>query len=213
MHKKMKTLLEPLILYFVLFFPPVLSFGDPVPDAVFSPVGEFNRIFFYNVPSLALVWYLVFMAKPVKQLAERHFRIKDLFAFIISLPALILISLSISLASNLMNMPARALPVPAHRAGWILLCVSCLSTGYLEESYFRFYLLNKLEEAGSALSIRVLGSTLLFAVCHIYEGPLGLLNSIMAALILSSVYTRYRSLHGIALAHGAYNFIAYVLSG
>jgi membrane protease YdiL (CAAX protease family) len=209
----MKTLLEPLILYYVLFFPAVLSFGDPVPDAVFSPAGEFNRIFFYNIPSLALIWYLVFMAKPVKQLAERYFRIKDLFAFIVSLPALILVSLSISLASNLMNMPAQALPVPAHTAGWILLCISCLSTGYLEESYFRFYLLNKLEEAGSALGIRVLGSTLLFAVCHIYEGPLGLLNSIMAALILSSVYTRYRSLHGIALAHGAYNFIAYVLSG
>jgi membrane protease YdiL (CAAX protease family) len=209
----MKILFEPLILYFVLFFPSVLSFGDPVPDAVFSSAGEFNRIFFYNLPSLALVWYLVFMAKPVKQLAERHFRIKDLFAFIISLPALILISLSISLASNLMNMPAQALPVPAHTAGWILLGISCLSTGYLEESYFRFYLLNKLEEAGSAVSIRVISSTLLFAVCHIYEGPLGLLNSIMAALILSFVYTRYRSLHGIALAHGTYNFIAYVLSG
>ncbi|MDR1047822.1 MAG: CPBP family intramembrane metalloprotease [Treponema sp.] len=209
----MKTLLEPLILYFVLFFPAVFSFGGPVPDAVFSQAGEFNRIFFYNVPSLALVWYLIFMAKPVKQLAERYFRIKDLFVFIISLSALILISLSISLASNLMNMPAQALPVPAHAAGWILLCISCLSTGYLEESYFRFYLLNKLEEAGSSVSIRVLVSTLLFAVCHIYEGPLGLLNSILAALILSAGYTRYRSLHGIALAHGTYNFIAYVLSG
>jgi membrane protease YdiL (CAAX protease family) len=73
--------------------------------------------------------------------------------------------------------------------------------------------LNKLEEAGNSLGIRVLSSTLLFAVCHIYEGPFGLLNSILAALILSFVYTRYRSLHGVALAHGAYNFIAYVLSG
>jgi membrane protease YdiL (CAAX protease family) len=210
---EMKTLIEPLILYFVLFFPAVSSFGAPVPGAVFSPSGEFNRIFFYNAPSLALIWYLVLLARPAKQIAGLYFRVKDLAAFILSLPALILAALSVSLASNLMNIQARALPLPSHAAGWILLSLSCLSTGYLEESYFRFYLLNKLEEAGSATGPGVLSSALLFAVCHIYEGPFGVLNSILAALILSFVYIRYRSLHGIALAHGAYNVIAYALSG
>jgi membrane protease YdiL (CAAX protease family) len=88
--------------------------------------------------------------------------------------------------------------------------VSCISTGYLEESYFRYYLGEKFEEAGLGPWVFTLFSTALFGLCHVYEGPWGTMNSLLAALILALIYTRFRSLHGLALAHGLYNAGVYL---
>jgi membrane protease YdiL (CAAX protease family) len=88
---------------------------------------------------------------------------------------------------------------------------SCLSTGYLEEGFFRFYLLSKLGETGIKNGTLVFVSTLLFSVCHIYEGPWGMLNAVLAGTFLSLMFLHFRSLHGIALAHGLYNAFVYAL--
>jgi membrane protease YdiL (CAAX protease family) len=57
----------------------------------------------------------------------------------------------------------------------------------------------------------VVFSTFLFSLCHIYEGPGGFINSILAGILLSALFIRYRSLHGVAWAHGAYNIFVYVM--
>jgi membrane protease YdiL (CAAX protease family) len=100
--------------------------------------------------------------------------------------------------------------------------VSCLGTGYLEESYFRYYLLSKLDDIIDEASYKanaslprvimtVCFSTFLFSVCHIYEGPWGIVNSSLAGALLSALFIRFKSLHGIAWAHGAYNIFVYVM--
>ena len=57
----------------------------------------------------------------------------------------------------------------------------------------------------------VMGSTMLFSICHIYEGPWGFLNSALSGLVLAFTFLRFRSLHGVAIAHALYNILAYVL--
>jgi membrane protease YdiL (CAAX protease family) len=37
------------------------------------------------------------------------------------------------------------------------------------------------------------------------------LNAVLAGALLALVFLRYRSLHGIALAHGLYNVFVYAL--
>jgi membrane protease YdiL (CAAX protease family) len=87
--------------------------------------------------------------------------------------------------------------------------LSCLGTGFLEESFFRFYLFNKLDNRFTGERARLLLSTVLFALCHIYEGPWGVLNAAMAGCFLSILFLKYRSLYGIAAAHGFYNILVY----
>jgi membrane protease YdiL (CAAX protease family) len=88
--------------------------------------------------------------------------------------------------------------------------LSCLSAGYLEETYFRFYLFRQLAGTGPAKAALV--SSLLFALCHLYEGPMGMLNAFAAGLLLFYIFARRRTLHGIAWAHGGYNIFVYIMA-
>jgi membrane protease YdiL (CAAX protease family) len=90
--------------------------------------------------------------------------------------------------------------------------LACISTGYLEESYFRFYLFTRFQEGGLGL-IKSMGvSSILFALCHIYEGPMGVLNAFLAGVVLYLLMSRRRTIHGLAWAHGLYNVFVYVMT-
>ena len=212
--------MEPLILYFVLFFPAVyaqpFSTGAVTGVIPFSILGELGRTLTYTMPALALLWYIIPERKGFSALKQEKPRIQDLFSFIIGLPALIITGIGISLLVSLFSgYSDMALPPlvegPANVYGWIVMVFSCLCTGYLEESYFRYYLLTKLEYPVSSTTVKVLLTTVLFSLCHVYEGPWGIANAVIAAVILSLIFIRFRSLHGIALAHGAYNIFVYAM--
>jgi len=209
----MSTFVEPLILYAVLFFR-ISAGAPPSGEAVeFSVAVEIARILLYNLPSLALVWYLLLRVKSLKKWGISYPRKNDLLPALIALPALILIGLTISLVSRyFVEIPSGAhfLP-PQDMASWGILVVSCLSTAYLEESFFRFYLLSKREEMGIGNHRAVIISTVSFSFCHIYEGPWGFLNAAMSGVLLAFMFLRFRSLHGIVFAHALYNVLVYAL--
>jgi hypothetical protein len=203
------VVLEALLLYCILFLPGALRGESPPVPAVFSINRELMRIIAYNLPALALIWYLWRRGKalPLPSWA-------DLFAFLWAFPSLILISLSISAAAA--HFPGQSqgfmAGAPSGAAGIAVMVFSCLSTGYLEESYFRYYLGEKIREMGLASWVFMLISCVLFGLCHLYEGPWGTMNSVLAALILGLIYIRFRCLHGLALAHGLYNAVVYLAS-
>jgi membrane protease YdiL (CAAX protease family) len=209
----MSTFVEPLILYAVLFFR-ISGAAPPSEDAVeFSVAVEIARILLYNLPSLALVWYLLLRVKSFKEWGITFPRKSDILPAVIALPALVLIGLTISLASrSFIEIPSgsRFLP-PRNVVSWVILVISSVSTAYLEESFFRFYLLTKREEMGFGPHRAVLISTLLFSICHIYEGPWGFLNAALSGVLLAYIFLRFRSLHGIVFAHALYNVLVYAL--
>jgi len=212
--------MEALILYFVLFFPGAYGFSLPAGEIIpFSALRELSRTLTYTVPSLALLWYLITDKKGFSSLNLN--RIKpgkpEVYSLAAGLPGLIIISLFASLLDYFLSQPLglSAPPKvegPSTVPGFIVLVFSCLGTGYLEESYFRYYLLTKLETAVPAIPFRIAVSTLLFSLCHLYEGPWGVANALLAGVFLSILFIRYRSIHGIAWAHGAYNLFVYVMS-
>ncbi|GHU54571.1 hypothetical protein FACS189442_0990 [Spirochaetia bacterium] len=200
----MGRLIEPLILYVILFLPGAIKAAPPPEFAAFSTAGELRRILIFNIPSLALIWYLIRIIP--------RFRRQDLYSALFALPALLLSGLCIALVSSRFEPGAgMTLEPPPDMTGWVVMILSCLSTGYLEESYFRFYLLGKLEAFGLSPLIAILIGVLLFSFCHIYEGPWGFLNALLAGIILSLVFIRFRVIHGIALAHGLYNIFVYTM--
>jgi membrane protease YdiL (CAAX protease family) len=208
----MNTFIEPLILYAVLFFR--ISSGSPLPEEIeFSLAVEIARIFLYNIPSLALVWYLLLKVKSLKEWGVSLPGKKDIIPAALAFLALFLIGLTISTVSQFfteIDSGPRFLP-PGNIIAWIILILSCFSTAYLEESYFRFYLLSKREEIGIGYHRAILVSTLLFSFCHMYEGPWGLLNAALSGILLAFIFLRYHSLHGIAFAHALYNVVVYAI--
>ena len=210
--------MEALILYLVLFFPGVygasLSGASAAAEVIhFSLLRELGRTLTYSLPALALLWYVILGKTDFSQyFTSLKPKKNDLYSFFIGLPGLIVIGLLISLIILLLfrfSPPRVAGPVSA--AGWAVMIVSCLATGYLEETYFRYYLLTKLESRIPEAGLRVAFSSLLFAICHIHQWPWGVLNAALAGVLLSILFLRFRSLHGIAWAHGAYNMFVYTL--
>jgi membrane protease YdiL (CAAX protease family) len=211
--KKFDPYIEPLILYAVLFFRFSPGTGQTAETVEFSSYAEIVRIFFYNLPSLALIWYLLLKTRRLENWGVGFSPKRDLVSLILSLPALICISLTVSkVSSYISEIPSgpQFLP-PGDAVSWVILVFSCLSTAYLEESFFRFYLLSKRTDMGIGPHRAVLISVLMFSICHIYEGPWGFLNAALSGVVLAFVFLKFRSLHGISAAHAMYNILVYVL--
>ena len=230
----MSVYIEALVLYAVLFLPGlVISLtGSVVLPAAVEPV----RMLIFNIPSTALILYLAHRGRQDNTWGLKP-GAKDLFSCLIAFPCLLIIGFIIAYSSSFFGDTTVQITFvpPSGAVGWILLCVSCISTGYLEESFFRLYLLGRfsgginrrfadapLREDDNILSRRkeikpgvpaaMAVSAALFSICHIYEGPWGLLNSALSGILLSVIFLRYNSLHGIALAHGLYNIAAYAVA-
>jgi membrane protease YdiL (CAAX protease family) len=210
MSKGPAVFIEPFILYWVLFLPAVgLPSALTVP-AVFSLNQELDRIFTYQLPALALIVYLLHphpggMFRP---------RARDLGTVLLALPGLLILGVLVTLPGSLFPSPV-SVPVingPLGPAAVLVMILSCLSTGYLEETYFRLYLFTRFTEGGIGPVKAMAVSSLLFALCHIYEGPLGALNAFLAGLLLGFIFSRRKSIHGLAWAHGGYNIFVYIMA-
>ena len=87
-----------------------------------------------------------------------------------------------------------------------------LTAGYREEFFFRSYLLGRLGELGAPLPLAAVLSTALFAMGHVYEGPMGIAIAAALGTLLCLAYMRRPNLHVVAIAHGLYNAIVLCLS-
>lgn len=139
-----------------------------------------------------------------------RFRRADMGGFALAYPVLIIISLLVSLTAKASGLfPGRPpLPLPG-AAGWAAALIASFSAGYLEEGYFRVYLIPRLQNAGLETRAALIFPALVFGLCHLYEGPWAFLNALFAGLVLSILFARLRVLHGIALAHSLYNVTVY----
>ncbi|MFP3089299.1 CPBP family intramembrane metalloprotease [Treponema sp. TIM-1] len=204
------ALLEPLILFGVLFLPGI-GFVSPGP-LVFSVNRELSRMVVHNIPSLALIWYIVGLTgkHPIPKPGSR-----DLKTALIAFFGL----LAVGFCASLALLPFADLLVrlsiepPKTFLQWAVMIPSVLSSAYMEESYFRFYLLTRLEDMELTPGKGVFFSVFLFSLCHIYEGIPGVLNAALAGTFLSLLFLKYRSVHGLAWAHGAYNAAVYITIG
>jgi membrane protease YdiL (CAAX protease family) len=209
--------IEALILYVILFFAGSVNFiGNTVPvegAAGYSIIEEVKRIGFYIVPSFALIWYLMF-----KERKPRAWGIipcvKDITAGFTTLFCLLIIGFAVAfVSSHIGGAPAQTMLFsPTTALGWVTLCTSCLLGAYLEESFFRFYILSRRNELGLTATSALVLSVALFSICHIYEGAWGFLNAVLSGTVLCFIFLRYKTIHGIAIAHAMYNIAIYVIN-
>jgi membrane protease YdiL (CAAX protease family) len=206
--------IEALLIYILLFFSGSAgSFINTAAAENFSSRIELIKIFLYCLPSLALIWYLLLRVKSVKEWNIKPGK-NDLISCLITLPCLLITGFGVAFISSFIGESNIQVPqnFPSAPFEWVILGFSCILAAYLEESFFRFYILSRRNELKlSAISAMVL-SVSLFSICHIYEGPWGFLNAFISAVILAFVFLRYNAIHGIAVAHGLYNIAVYVIN-
>ena len=203
--------IEALILYVVLFFSGSTGLF-PGGKPGFSDETELVRLITYTIPSIALIWYMLLRVRKLRDWGIKPGK-NDLISCLITFPCLLITGFAIAvIASNISgNSALISLRFPSTTQGWIILCFSCVISAYLEESFFRFYLLSRRDEMHMSPAGAFVLSVALFSICHIYEGPWGFLNSVLAGMILAFIFLRYNSLHGIAVAHGIYNIAVYAI--
>jgi len=207
--------IEALILYILLFFPgsAFIFINKEAVVTDFSVTAELVNIFSYSIPSLALIWYLIYKARKIDLWAVKP-GIKDIISFVITLPCLLITGIIVTFVGVYIGGYSSKITLqsPSTAIQWVILSITCLLSAYMEESYFRYYLLTKREElnlnAPSALAL----SVAMFSICHIYEGPWGFMNAVISGTILGFIFLRYYSLHGIAIAHALYNISIYVIN-
>jgi len=211
----MRIYIEAIILYSILFLSGAAgamgNTGAGTAADSFPVYFTLTKALFYSIPAFALIWYLILRDKPVREWKIKPVK-NDFFTILMTVPGLLLIGLSISFASSIFGETQADIYPPSGFFQWLVLTFSCLSAAYLEESFFRFYLLTNRTEMKIGAAAAVILSTSLFAICHIYEGPWGFLNSFLSGIFLCVIFLRRNSIHGVALAHGLYNVIVYVLA-
>ncbi|MDR0553965.1 MAG: CPBP family intramembrane metalloprotease [Treponema sp.] len=167
------------------------------------------------MPSFFLVWYLLYLRGdkfPLRLFFNSAKPESDtLVSLALALPGLLAIGLGISFISPIFStIPiGPIIEAPQGVIPWLVMAFSCAGTGYLEESFFRYYLLTRFATLPRAPIPGIVISAILFSLCHIYEGPWGVLNAFLAGILMSFIFLRYGSLHGIAWAHGLYNIFVY----
>ena len=92
------------------------------------------------------------------------------------------------------------------RVGQIPLAAAFVVAGaYREESYFRAYCLTLLRAAGAPAWLATLGSALLFAAGHLYQGWAAAAFAALMGAALALLFQQRPSLHRVAFAHALFN--------
>jgi membrane protease YdiL (CAAX protease family) len=104
---------------------------------------------------------------------------------------------------------AVTIPLPAGVSGWAWTIIICFVSAFFEESLFRYWFWVKLEKK-RPLALLLLVNAGVFGLFHLWEGVWGIVNAALAALVLSAVWLKSRSLPAIALSHALYNVSVFV---
>lgn len=191
--KTILTKAEPLLLYMVLFFPALFAEKEFSINSL-----PLERVLLFYLPAFFLLFFLLYHLHGLKK-EEVYPRSRDIWALASAFVLLLCIQ---NIMNFLFQVDELAAVSSMNFVQYCLIAFFFIIAGYLEELYFRFYLLRKNPKPSM-----IIFSTILFVLCHKYQGPAGMFNAACAGLVLSFIFIKSRSLHGIAIAHGLYNIV------
>jgi membrane protease YdiL (CAAX protease family) len=225
-------LFAPLVIYALFFFPDsshVQSLFTSVSETVlpFSAFNELFQILVFYIPALALVLYFCLQHTPDLKLKEslstgRTNALTSYFKFtvcVILCTAGLLLAGSLTIVaenflSKVEDFPGTLTPVVETPSGVFavsVMALSCIVAAYLEESFFRLLLYRRLLTVGLQKAQAILTASLLFALCHAWQGFWGMSGAFLSGIFLGFLFAQRESLNLIALSHALYNIIVYML--
>ena len=213
--------LEPILLFSVIFLPGYLTQALMEADP-----GMFNSgilLFFYiitAVPQIFLVLYLILQDPLIPRRVYGLVPIRRR-SLLLTLPGLAGVFLCL-IPVYILNVIILVINNFQELGGveWTysnfsilpLVLLSCLSTGYLEEIFFRSYLTTKLSFSSLGRFRIIILVNLLFASGHLYQGLPALAATFVIGTYLTHLFFVHRDIHLIAVTHALYNFSILLLS-
>jgi membrane protease YdiL (CAAX protease family) len=207
------------LLFAVLFLPGMLGQSIGVDPSAFTQIAYLVQVLAISIPQILLVLAVSDLRRPgtAEQMGWHLPRARDLppaFAGLIG--AWIAALLAGLLAAAITSGAAASTAVD-----WVfdryelipLVLLATLAIGYREEIFYRAYLASRAEELGLTPRQLLYAGTLVFGLGHLYQGIGGLLVSVAVGIVFAEVFLRSRSLHGIAIAHGLFNFLTLLQAG
>lgn len=213
--------LEPLLLFALLFLPGYASQFVSTPDgSLFNDPVYLTFYLMTAIPQFFLVFYLIGKDEviPPEIYGIRAPEPKDFLLLPFSVAGVFLVLLPVQFliyALSLMGIPELLETMSwsfSNYSLWPLVLLVCLTTGYLEEIYFRSYLCTRLEVRGHSRMTIHITVNVLFAAGHLYQGIPALVIIFAVGAWMSRLFFRHRSLHLIAMTHGLYNFTVLMIS-
>jgi membrane protease YdiL (CAAX protease family) len=98
----------------------------------------------------------------------------------------------------------------------VFVAISWTEAAFIEELFFRGYLLNRLMDVAGrerlGITFSLLANAIIFGIAHAYQGPTGVLDTALAGLILGLLYLlARRNLWLPILAHGLIDTVGFLL--
>lgn len=206
------------LLFAVLFLPGMLAQSDGVDPRAFENVLYHVQLLAVAIPQVLLVVWMSDLRTPgaSTRFGWRKPSGSDLIAALVGLVTVWAVVGTVSLLAALIAGGEPIEPTVAWRFERYdlvpLVLVSTLAIGYREEIFYRAYIADRASEAGVDRRTALAAGAVLFAAGHLYQGVAGFVVALAIGLVLAEVYVRTRSLHGIAVAHGLYNFMVLLAS-
>lgn len=207
------------LLFAVLFLPGMIAQGGTVDPQAFDSLFYHVQLLATSLPQILLV---VAFSEMRREGSARRFGwsapgTKDLLPTVAALLAVWavvgVVSLAIGVIGGADGGVEPTVDWSFERTELIpLALVSTLAIGYREEIFYRAYIADRASEAGLDRRVALAAGAVLFAAGHLYQGVAGFVVALAIGLVLAEVYVRTGSLHGIAVAHGLYNFMVLLSS-
>ena len=90
-----------------------------------------------------------------------------------------------------------------------IILVTGIANGFTEEPTMRAWLIPKLEKQMSSQFAALMVSSWLFAICHLYQGRVGVAGTLAIGLIFGLYFLKFRRFWPLAIAHAAMDVIPY----
>jgi membrane protease YdiL (CAAX protease family) len=189
----------------VLIWP---SMVDPGLPASYSFFYQFTR----HIQVIALTLYIIWRStEPLSYFGLARLRERDareglgLFFLAFLAYAIYSIFVWIAVPADTLERYSRAAvelyPPPAAPGDYILAFAALPVSAFAEELVLRGYLLPRLEHLLRSTCLSVLATSALFAVYHLYQGPLGAGIALVVGLVFGAAFARTRRLWPLVFAN------------
>jgi len=213
---------EPLLLFIVFFLPGYLAQNSPVDQSMFNDVF-FNLVYIITSSGQILLLLYILSLRESKETLTETYGLKKpgVSAILKALPVSLGIGACILpfllLPPMINDELAEAFTNPvdweiSNPAMIVPIFITCITTGYREELFFRSYLYTYMKKKEIPTAAAIAACTLLFSLGHIYQGFIGFAGTAVIGLFLAFMFLRGKNVHTVALAHGIYNFVTLMFS-
>ncbi len=207
------------LLFSVMFLPGMLTQAGVVDPSSWDGVYYHLTLLAIAIPQILLVVYVTELRTPgfARRLGWHAPRLADVVTLAMAV-ALLFGALTILTVVGSLMPEHSALWEPAVKWSFTrnellpLVVLASIAVGYREEIFYRAYMFARGEEINLHPAVVVGGSSVLFAVGHLYQGWVGFIVALVIGATFGAVFAWRRSLHGIAIAHGLYNTLVLVAS-